>query len=259
MVDYSEVDIHPSVHIECDDITIGKGTIIGPHTRLVGTKISIGRDSWIGSHALIGGGSAFDPQAILQAGDFFHLGDHGEVNIARGVYIGDEVGLGVQTRIFTHGAWLSEIDGFPANFDLVNIESRVWIPNGQVNPGVSLGNDSVYIPGSVVSESQPSNALIGGNPAKVIKENYYPRSMMPTEKTSVMFRIGQEVSNLVEYDFVDISSDWPLMIVNGVTFDLSNKTIQGEANKTSEIARQQLRRHGIRFKYEVTDGQYVPW
>lgn len=36
-------------------------------------------------------------------------------------------------------------------------------------PGVSLGNNSIVAAGSVVTKKFPDNAVIGGNPAKIIK------------------------------------------------------------------------------------------
>jgi acetyltransferase-like isoleucine patch superfamily enzyme len=37
-------------------------------------------------------------------------------------------------------------------------------------PGVSIGDDSVIAAGSVVIKDIPSKCIVGGNPAKIIKE-----------------------------------------------------------------------------------------
>ena len=51
------------------------------------------------------------------------------------------------------------------------IEDNVWITmNAIILPGVTIGKNSVIAAGSIVTKSMPSNSLIGGNPAKVIKE-----------------------------------------------------------------------------------------
>ncbi|WP_273126775.1 maltose acetyltransferase domain-containing protein [Bacillus weihaiensis] len=53
----------------------------------------------------------------------------------------------------------------------VKIGDNVWIGGKAViNPGVSLGNNIVVASGAVVTKSFPSNVVIGGNPARVIKE-----------------------------------------------------------------------------------------
>jgi hypothetical protein len=49
------------------------------------------------------------------------------------------------------------------------------------------------------------------------------------------------------------------MTVEGAVFDLDARTITGEAGKAAEAARNQLRRRGIRFRYEVVDGVYRAW
>ena len=52
----------------------------------------------------------------------------------------------------------------------VSIGSRVWIGGGAiVNPGVSIGDDSVIGAGSVVTKDVPAKVLAAGNPCKVIR------------------------------------------------------------------------------------------
>jgi maltose O-acetyltransferase len=53
----------------------------------------------------------------------------------------------------------------------VTIGNNVWIGgNAVINPGVTLGDNVVVASGAVVTKSFPSNVVIGGNPARVIKE-----------------------------------------------------------------------------------------
>lgn len=54
----------------------------------------------------------------------------------------------------------------------VYIGKNVWIGVGSiVLKGVTIGDGSVVAAGSVVTKDIPENCLVGGNPAKVIKEN----------------------------------------------------------------------------------------
>jgi len=52
----------------------------------------------------------------------------------------------------------------------VVIERNVWIAAGvTIIGGVRVGENSVVAAGSVVTRDVPPNALVGGNPARVIR------------------------------------------------------------------------------------------
>ena len=53
----------------------------------------------------------------------------------------------------------------------VTIGDNVWIGGRAViNPGVTIGNNVVIASGAVVTKDVPDNVVVGGNPAKIIKE-----------------------------------------------------------------------------------------
>lgn len=53
----------------------------------------------------------------------------------------------------------------------VKIGHNVWIGGRSViNPGVTIGNNVVIASGAVVTKDVPDNVVVGGNPAKVIKQ-----------------------------------------------------------------------------------------
>lgn len=53
----------------------------------------------------------------------------------------------------------------------ITIGDNVWI-GGQavINPGIVIGDNAVIASGAVVTKDVPPNVVVGGNPAKVIKE-----------------------------------------------------------------------------------------
>lgn len=170
---------------------ITSGTI-RDHCIIEGRDVRIGKDFWMDHYAFIGGGSSFDDGSLV-AGDYLHMGMWSVINTARDVVIGNEVGIGIATRIFTHGAYLSALDGFPYKFAPVTIGSRVWLPNAIVNPGVNIGNDVVVLPNSVVTKDLPGGCLYGGTPAKVIERDCFPRELSSQERKMITAEIEEDV------------------------------------------------------------------
>lgn len=51
------------------------------------------------------------------------------------------------------------------------IEVNVWLGGGAiVCPGVTIGENSIVAAGAVVVKDVPPNVIVGGNPAKVLRE-----------------------------------------------------------------------------------------
>ncbi|MFA6509946.1 MAG: hypothetical protein WCV62_05775 [Candidatus Peribacteraceae bacterium] len=227
---------------------IGDRTIIRSGARVEGNSVVLGRESYLDHGAWIGGGSCFDEGAFLNAGDWLHMGWNSQVNIARGVEIGHEAGIGIETKIFTHGAYLPVDFGFPAQWAPVKIGNRVWLPNAWVNPGVTIGDNVVVAARSLINSDLPSGCLAAGCPAKVLKENAYP-SASRLEEVLGQLR-GVSVREM----------ERTTAIVCGETFfDIGCRIIEGPMTGATEAVRNQLRRNGIRFRYSPVDGMYRPW
>lgn len=260
------VRIDETAKLKVNQLKIGSGTIIGPGVVIEGTEVEIGRESWFDVGAYIGGGSAFDPSSSLIAGDFLHMGRNSHINTARGVEIGDEFGCGVETKVFTHGAYLSELDGFPVSFRGVIIGDRVWLPNAWVNPGVEIGSNVVVAARSLVNINLPSGCLAGGTPCKIIRENCYPAELTVDRKRAILGQIVAESCEIAtaqgitnERTKFEIDGEGKNLLVGETVFDLTERTIGGEVTPWTEIVKNQLRRHGIRFKYRAFDGIYASW
>jgi UDP-3-O-[3-hydroxymyristoyl] glucosamine N-acyltransferase len=252
------VFVHKHAVLNVGEFSAGKGTVINSHARLIGTSVKMGRECWIDEYASIGGGSAFDPMASLEAGDWLHMGNYSQINIARGVRVGHEVGVGIGTRIFTHGSYLSEWEGFPVSFASVSIGTRVWLPNAQVNPGVSIGDDVVVAANSLVNSDLPNGCLAAGIPAKIIRDKVYPAVLDREKKMHLLNRLIKEIRETAGVD-VYPSEDFDGLECGDTRFLFGNRVITGLVSEASEAVRNQLRRHGIRFRFEPWDGEYRQW
>ncbi len=172
---------HSTVKV-LDELRIGAFGTVNESCEIGGRRIAIGQELWMLPGAKIGGGSAYELPSRLDVGHYVHLGVQTLVNTARPVRIGHEVGLGTRTSIYTHGAYPSRLQGFPVAFDGVEIGDFTWIPGATINPGVRIGRNCVVGVNSLVTTSLPDGSLAVGSPAKVIKENAYPRPFGPDRR-----------------------------------------------------------------------------
>jgi acetyltransferase-like isoleucine patch superfamily enzyme len=236
-------------------LVIGQDSIIGENTTLRGRDIEIGREFYSNHHAEIGGGSCFESTSKLRIGYWFHQGSYSMVNTAMGVEIGNEVGIGRFTNIYTHGAYQSILNGYPVSFGPISIGNNVWIPSATVNPDVKIGDNVVIGVGSVVTKDLPSGCLAMGAPCKVIKAKVYPRELSVESKRKIVREIFDRWT--IEYDEVD--KKVPIYRVDSAAFNLSDMSIDGKSSTSTERAKNILRRFGIRFKYEIVESEYSRW
>jgi acetyltransferase-like isoleucine patch superfamily enzyme len=168
-------------------LEIGQHGVVNKGCEISGREIAIGRELWMLPEAKIGGGSAFEVHSALLVGDYCHIGMRAFINTARRVRIGNEVGLGTGTALYTHGAYPSVLHGFPVRFGEIEIGDYTWIPGAIVNPGVRIGRNCVIGVNSLVNSDIPDGCLAGGSPARIIKERIFPRTLCP-EKRAEFFR-----------------------------------------------------------------------
>lgn len=92
-----------------------------------------------------------------------------------GIEIGSDVSIANHTSIisFNH---TYEDEKFPIKYNPVikgkiTIDSDVWIGNGvRILPNVRVGSRSVVAAGAVVTKAVPEKCIVGGIPAKLIKQ-----------------------------------------------------------------------------------------
>lgn len=178
---------HSTVNVR-ELLHLGAFGTVNERCEISGRHVTIGQELWMLPGSKIGGGSAFETPSRLEAGHYLHLGVDTLVNTARPVTIGHEVGLGTRTAIYTHGAYPSALRGFPVAFEGVSIGDFTWIPGAVINPGVRIGRNCVVGVNSLVTRDIPDGSLAAGSPAKVIREQAYPR-LLGSEARRAFFEL----------------------------------------------------------------------
>src|SRR5688572_31507720 len=91
--------------------------------------------------------------------------DFGGITIEDGVFIAPKVSL------LTEGHPLSAQDRHSLTVGHIHIKRNAWIgANATVTQGVTIGENAVVAAGAVVTKDVPDNKVVGGIPAKIIKD-----------------------------------------------------------------------------------------
>ena len=125
----------------------------------------------------IGGGKS----CIHRGCKFFHVGkmsvgQNTVINFGcyldnrRGIYIGNNVGIAHNTKIYTLGHDLNDSQ-FKTKGAPVSIEDNVFIfSNALIMPGITIGEGAIVLAGSVVTKDVEPWTIVGGNPARKIRD-----------------------------------------------------------------------------------------
>ena len=143
------------------DVSIGSHTKIGFFTIIRGKSIAIGSHVCIGAMTFldtpnleIGDGCKINEQVFVGGLQFpdsrFVLGKNCQVmqlsfiNPARSIIVGDDTGIGGHCLLFGHTSWLSAFEGYPVEFDSIEIGNSVSIAwRVFILPGTKIGDGAV--------------------------------------------------------------------------------------------------------------------
>lgn len=170
------------------NLKVGKEVKFFPDAKIpynVG-KIEIGDRTWIS-----GGITIFphNPQCTVKIGNDCYIGERSRIWSGLGITIGDRVLIAHNVNIFdstTHPISKTiryehelevKYNGMPqVKYQTIEeapviIKDDVWIGcNCIILKGITIGAGSIISAGSVVIKDVPSNVMVAGNPAKVVRK-----------------------------------------------------------------------------------------
>jgi acetyltransferase-like isoleucine patch superfamily enzyme len=185
-------------------IRIGRFSSVGTMSYVACERIDIGEDARIREQVFVGGPQL--PESSFTLGSRTIILQLASINPTKPVTIGDDTGIGGHCLIFTHGAWLNALDGYPVTYEPVTLGKSVWLPwRVFVMPGTTIGDGSVIGANSLVQGTIPPRSLAVGSPAKVIRSAPdFPRVPSEAERAELIATMISEFDRYVTYERVQV-------------------------------------------------------
>jgi UDP-2-acetamido-3-amino-2,3-dideoxy-glucuronate N-acetyltransferase len=156
MTKHQEIEYfkHPQALIESE--SIGRGTRVWAFTHIL-KGASIGEDCNICDHVFIEGGVSIGDRVTIKCG----------VQLWEGILLEDDVFIGPNAT-FTN-------DPFPRSKQYLETYVKTLVrkgasigANATILPGLTIGKNAMVGAGAVVIKDVPPNAIVVGNPAKIV-------------------------------------------------------------------------------------------
>jgi len=176
------------------EIRLGSYVRIGATTFIDTPYLEIGEGTKINEQVFVGGLQFADSKLVM--GRNCQIMQMSFINPARGITIGDDTGIGGHCLIFGHTSWLSQFEGYPVDFQPIEIGKSVSVAwRVFVLPGTKIGDGAVVGANSLVSQTVPPNCLSIGFPARVVaKAPQFPRELGEEDRVGILRNIVDEMA-----------------------------------------------------------------
>lgn len=242
-----------------DKFIVGECSHIGNDCNFKCRSFEVGEYLWMVDGVEIGRGGCDGPNSHVKIGDHCMFTERVLLNPSEAITIGDDVAMGSEVQVWTHGSFLDIMDGYPATFKSITIGNHVWIPSRCILlPGITIGDNVVIGIGSLVNKSLPNGCLAGGTPIKILATDVYPKDLTDDEKSTIIQELLDVWMNeIVPFKNIETVSELKylytterILLKQGkkeTTYDVKNRTITGHEDAVTEDLRDFLRRRGVKF------------
>jgi acetyltransferase-like isoleucine patch superfamily enzyme len=203
-------------------IHIGEHSLLGDSSRVLVPVLIVGDYVAIQNHALVNG------LAPVLIGHNSWFGQNCILNSNASLTIGNHVGIGPYSSVYTHGFFGDLLEGCQVHKEApVVIEDDAWIVGSYnvISPGVTIGRKAMVLTGSTVTRDVPANHCVGGMPARDLSAQFTPfRDRSAEEKVALMATFlreyveqrGRAYREVEDGFLVDAPEPFRLMIVRTV-------------------------------------------
>jgi acetyltransferase-like isoleucine patch superfamily enzyme len=144
----------------------------------------------VGDYASIHNHTTINGFAPMLLGHNSWVGQNCMLNANKRLSIGNHVGIGAYSSIYTHGFFGDVLEGCQVHKEApVTLEDDAWILGAYniISPGVTVGQKGLVLTGSNVVRDVPANHTVGGAPARDMTDRLVPfTTRTPGEKLTLM-------------------------------------------------------------------------
>ena len=184
----------------------GRGAFVARDAKIFARNFELGAGSWVAAGAIVRGEVKIGNESTINP--FAHIA--GKVTIGSGVRIAGMVSI----YGFNHGFGRTDVPIYrqPHTQKGVVIGDGTWIgANAVILDGVEIGPHCIVAAGAVVTKSFPEYQVIGGNPARAIRDRREAGSQEPAKERIRKDMHGRVKSLLFEEDpYVDLERSFPV-------------------------------------------------
>ena len=167
---------------------------------LIAFKRSIKSLKKFGKHTFIHPSVVITGSGKIEINDYVHIqmdcklwGQGGGISIDEGTILAHEVQIFSRNHLYD----AEDLQSVPYDTRFVEkpvtIGKCVWIgANSLVLPGVDIGDGAVIAAGSVVTKNVPKGAVVGGNPAKILKYRNLERFDKLLENRKIYIKLKKQ-------------------------------------------------------------------
>jgi acetyltransferase-like isoleucine patch superfamily enzyme len=189
------VFIYPAVLILAKNVEIGREAQIKLGTMINARTFKLGKKSRIGFFTFVKG------ESDLLVGDACIIGPKCMINCSRPVVLDYYSGVGPGSYLYTHGSGMPVTEGYRATFAPIHIKEKAWVNmHSTIGPGVTIGEGSIIMPGTILLESVGPKRMVTGDPAKL---NNLPIFFTPIHDNSI-----KELSEKILKEFCNWSNEY---------------------------------------------------
>jgi acetyltransferase-like isoleucine patch superfamily enzyme len=148
-----------------------RAKLVGPHLMHIGSDVVLGEDAWLNAKDDRG---THQPTLVIEdgayIGRFVQINAWRHVSIGRQVLIGDRVFISDADHNYRDEQLPIKVQG-DRFVGEVSLMDGCWIGTGAaILPGVTIGRNAVVAANAVVTQDVPDRTVVGGIPARQIKQ-----------------------------------------------------------------------------------------